>query len=154
MMILKMSSAKGDHFVLASIYLFTLREWITWKIILLWFNMLYTSQNIMPHHCMCIILVFGIRYGLNKSGKTPSPWANGGPRAPPMILREWYHFVQGTLRNHISDVTRKKLGLTTNFSHFSKWLPQNLIFPISRKLLHVGSWFWGLNLYFLGQGIR
>ena len=37
-----------------------------------------------------------------------SPRANGGPRAPPMILREWYHFVRGTLRNHISDVTRKK----------------------------------------------
>ena len=39
-----------------------------------------------------------------------SPWANGGPRAHPplMILREWYHFVQGSLRNHISDVTRKK----------------------------------------------
>ena len=30
------------------------------------------------------------------------------PPPPPMILREWYHFVQGTLRNHISDVTRKK----------------------------------------------
>ena len=25
-----------------------------------------------------------------------------------MILREEYHFVQGILRNHISDVTRKK----------------------------------------------
>ena len=31
-----------------------------------------------------------------------------------MILREWYRFVQGTLRNHISDVTRKKVGLATN----------------------------------------
>ena len=28
----------------------------------------------------------------------------------PVILREWYHFVQGTLRNHFSDVTRKKTG--------------------------------------------
>ena len=39
------------------------------------------------------------------SQNTYSPWANGGPRAPPspMILREWYHFVQGTLRNHISE---------------------------------------------------
>ena len=26
---------------------------------------------------------------------------------PQMILHEWYHFVQGTLRNHISDITRK-----------------------------------------------
>ena len=26
----------------------------------------------------------------------------------PMILNEWYHFIQGTLRNHISDVTRKQ----------------------------------------------
>ena len=47
----------------------------------------------------------------------------------------------------------KKIGLTTNFGHFSKWPPQNLRFPISPKLLHVGSWFWGLNLYLLGQGI-
>ena len=31
----------------------------------------------------------------------------------------WYHFVQGTLMNHISDVTRKKLELTTTFGHFS-----------------------------------
>ena len=84
-----------------------------------------------------------------------SSWANGGPHAPPMILHEWYHFVQGTLRNHISDVTRKnKLGLTTSFGHFSKWPPQNLRFPIYRKLFHVGSWFGSLNLYFLGQGIR
>ena len=44
----------------------------------------------------------------------------GVPVHPPMILREWYHFVQGTLRNHICYVTRKKLGLTTNFSHFFK----------------------------------
>ena len=43
---------------------------------------------------------------------------------------EWYFFVQGTLRNHISDVTRKKkLGLTTNFGNFSKWPPE--IFNIS-----------------------
>ena len=52
-----------------------------------------------------------------------SPWGNRGPCAPPppppMILREWYHFVQGTLRNHISDVIRKKLGLTTNFIEIS-----------------------------------
>ena len=69
-----------------------------------------------------------------------SPWVNGDPPTPhPMILREWYHFVRGTLRNHISDVTRKKMGLTTNFGHFSKWPPQNLRFPISRKSLHVGS---------------
>ena len=60
----------------------------------------------------------------------------GVPMYPPMILREWHHFVQGTLRKHISDVTRKKLGLTTNFGHFSKWPPQNMRFPISRKLLH------------------
>ena len=45
----------------------------------------------------------------------------------------------------------KKMGLTTSFGHFSKWPPQNLRFPISRKLLRVGSWFGGLNLYFLGQ---
>ena len=47
-----------------------------------------------------------------------------------------------------------KMGLITNFSHFSTWPPQNLRFPISRKLLNLGSWFGGLNLYFLGQGIR
>ena len=56
-----------------------------------------------------------------------SPWANGGPRAsppppppPPMILREWYHFVQGTLRNHISDVTRKNTGTHYQFRPFFK----------------------------------
>ena len=48
----------------------------------------------------------------------------------------------------------KKMGLTTNSGHFSKRLPQNLRFSISRKILHVGSWFGGLNLYFLGQWIR
>ena len=40
----------------------------------------------------------------------PSPVVReltGVPVHPP---REWYHFVQGTLRNHISDVTRKKTG--------------------------------------------
>ena len=36
-----------------------------------------------------------------------SPWANWGPHAHPMILREWYHFVQGTLRNHITNVIKK-----------------------------------------------
>ena len=43
-------------------------------------------------------------------GNSISPWANGGPHdapPPPPILNEWYHFVQGTLRNHISDVARK-----------------------------------------------
>ena len=73
---------------------------------------------------------------------------------PPMIPHEWHHFVQVTLRNDTSDVTRKKLGLTTHFDHFSKWPLQNLRFPIARKLLHVGSWFGGLNQYFRGQGIR
>ena len=34
----------------------------------------------------------------------------------------------------------EKRGLPNIFSHFSKWPPQNLRFPISRKLLHVGSW--------------
>ena len=42
----------------------------------------------------------------------------GVPMHPPIILCEWYYFVQGTLRNHTSDVTKKKLGLTTNFRHF------------------------------------
>ena len=55
-----------------------------------------------------------------------SPWATGDPHAPPP---------------HPPPL--KKLGLTTNFG-------QILRFPISRKLLHVGSWFWCLNLYFLG----
>ena len=47
-----------------------------------------------------------------------SPWANGGPRAPsppppppPPPWSSWVvPFFQGTLRNHISDVTRKKNG--------------------------------------------
>ena len=82
-----------------------------------------------------------------------SPWANAPP-PPPMILREWYHFVHGPSGIILAMLPEKKLGLTTNFGHFSKWPPQNLRFPISRKLLRVGSWFGGLNLYFLGQGIR
>ena len=32
---------------------------------------------------------------------------SGVPMHSPMILHVWYHFVQGTLRNHISDVTKK-----------------------------------------------
>ena len=65
---------------------------------------------------------------------------------------EWYFFVQGTLRNHISDVTRKKnwdsLLISAIFQN------GHLRFLISRKLHHVGSWFAGLNLYFLDQGFR
>ena len=37
-----------------------------------------------------------------------------------MILREWYQTVQGTLRNHISDVTKKNLDsllITTIFQN-------------------------------------
>ena len=57
-----------------------------------------------------------------------SPRANGGPRAPPppMILRECYHFVQGTLRNHISDVTRKKRRLKIwDFQYLGNHFMQN-----------------------------
>ena len=78
----------------------------------------------------------------------------GVPVHPPMILHEWYHFARETLGNHISDVTRKKLGLTTHFGHFSKWPPRNQRIPISRVLLHIGSWFKSLNIYLLGQGIK
>ena len=42
---------------------------------------------------------------------------------PPMILHEWYHFLQWTPRNDIRDVAQKKLGLTALFGHFSKWPP-------------------------------
>ena len=95
-----------------------------------------------------------IRQRLHCRG-TYSPWANGGPRAPPP-----WSSVSGTiLFRRLSGIIlamlpEKKLGLTTSFGHFSKWPPHNLRFPISRKLLHVESWFGGLNLYFLGQGIR
>ena len=37
-----------------------------------------------------------------------SNWLAENCPPPPLILCEWYHFVQGTLRNHISDVTIKK----------------------------------------------
>ena len=91
-----------------------------------------------------------------------SPWANGGPHAPPPPPPPpplWSSASGTILLRGLSGIILamlpgKKLGLTTNFGHFSKWPPQNLRFPISRKLLHVGSWFGGLNLYFLGQGIR
>ena len=33
-----------------------------------------------------------------------------GSPPPPLMLREWYHFVQGTLHNRISDVPRTKNG--------------------------------------------
>ena len=42
------------------------------------------------------------------------------PPPPPMILHEWYHFLQWTPRIDIRDVARKKLGLTALFGHF--WL--------------------------------
>ena len=69
----------------------------------------------------------------------------------PIILREWYHFVQGTLRNHISDVTRKKWDS----------LLVSAIFQNGRRKIwdfqHLGNYFMqdhdlgGLNLYFLGH---
>ena len=40
---------------------------------------------------------------------------------PPLILHERCHFLQGTPRNDIRDVARKKMGLTTIFGHFEKW---------------------------------
>ena len=45
------------------------------------------------------------------------------PPPLPMILHEWYHSFQGTPRNYIRDVAKKKLGLTAHLGHFSKWPP-------------------------------
>ena len=84
-----------------------------------------------------------------------SPWANMGPHAPPSWSSVGGIIVfRGPIGVRIEMLPEKKLGLTTYGGHFSKWPPQNLLSPISRVLVHVGSWFWCLVLHFLRLGIR
>ena len=84
-----------------------------------------------------------------------SPWANRGPRAPPPWSSVGGIVVfKGPIGVRIAMLPDKKLGLTTCGGHFSKWPPRNLLSPISRVLVHVGSWFRCLVLHFLRLGIR
>ena len=72
-----------------------------------------------------------------------SPWANGGPFATPWSSISGTILFRGPSGIILAMLPEKKMGLTTNFGHFPKWPLQNLRFSISRKLLHVGSWFGG-----------
>ena len=136
---------RGDYCDVQPIVLHVCKIWfrIYWRFVII-------NQHIMAQWNPIVLAIITI-----------SPWANGGPRAtphphphPPWSSVSGTILFRGPSEIILAMLPPKKLVLTTNFDHFSKWPPQNLRFPISQKLLHVGSCFLGQNLYFLGQGIR
>ena len=75
-----------------------------------------------------------------------SLWAIRDPHhAPPTMIwssKSGIILFKG-LSGTILAMLPEKMGQATNFGHFSKWPPQNLRFPLSRKFIQVGSWFGG-----------